>query len=260
MAPRCGAGGAGWRSISPTAAPAFGLSCPPATASCCRGWRARYRSASLMRSPRCARSRSMRSTSRSRQSSEQSPRRTPHGALPALPVGRDRPAARVALRRGGRRVRARDRRGGRGEGARARRAHHGRVRRLDGGPARRHRAEYPPDRALRARRGRGAGRGRDRRGRHAREALRHRRRGEARKRHPWAHREGARHMTTEESLARAEELLARLEKARAELEQLSQADDAERALDVLTELAELSKAIEEELQRAKREAEADAES
>ena len=65
-------------------------------------------------------------------------------------------------------------------------------------------------------------------------------------------------MTAEESLGRAEELLARLEKARAELERLSQADDAERALDVLTELAELSKAIEEELQRVKREAEADA--
>ena len=65
-------------------------------------------------------------------------------------------------------------------------------------------------------------------------------------------------MSAEESLARAEELLERLEKARAELELLSQADDAERALDVLTELAELSKAIEEELQRAKREAEADA--
>ena len=65
-------------------------------------------------------------------------------------------------------------------------------------------------------------------------------------------------MSAEESLARAEELLARLETARAELEQLSQADDAERALDVLTELAELSKAIEEELQRAKRQAEADA--
>jgi 5-enolpyruvylshikimate-3-phosphate synthase len=64
-------------------------------------------------------------------------------------------------------------------------------------------------------------------------------------------------VSAEESLTRAEELLARLEKARAELEQLSQADDAERALDVLTEL---SKAIEEELQRAKREAEADAES
>jgi len=61
-------------------------------------------------------------------------------------------------------------------------------------------------------------------------------------------------------LARAEELLVRLEKTRAELEQLSQADEAERALDVLTELAELSKAIEEELQRAKREAGADAES
>jgi len=66
-------------------------------------------------------------------------------------------------------------------------------------------------------------------------------------------------MTSEDSLAHAEELLARLEKARAELDQLAQADDAERALDVLTELAELSKAIEEELQRAKREAEADAE-
>ena len=67
-------------------------------------------------------------------------------------------------------------------------------------------------------------------------------------------------MSAEESLARAEELLARLEKARAELERLSDADDAEKALDVLGELAELSKAIEEELQRAKREAESDAES
>ncbi len=67
-------------------------------------------------------------------------------------------------------------------------------------------------------------------------------------------------MSPEDSLARAEELLARLEKTRAELEQLSHADDAEKALDVLTELAELSKAIEEELQKAKREAEIDAES
>jgi hypothetical protein len=67
-------------------------------------------------------------------------------------------------------------------------------------------------------------------------------------------------MSAEESLARAEELLARLEKARAELERLSQADDADKALDVLGELADLSKAIEEELQRAKREAETDAES
>ena len=66
-------------------------------------------------------------------------------------------------------------------------------------------------------------------------------------------------MSTEDSLTRAEQLLARLEAARAELEQLSQADDAEKALDILGELSELSKAIEEELQRAKREAETDAE-
>jgi hypothetical protein len=64
-------------------------------------------------------------------------------------------------------------------------------------------------------------------------------------------------VSADEALNRAEELLARLEAARAELEQLNQADDAERALDILGELAELSKAIEEELQRAKREVEAD---
>ena len=63
----------------------------------------------------------------------------------------------------------------------------------------------------------------------------------------------------EDSLAKAEELLARLEKTRAELEHLSQANDAEKALDVLAELSELSKAIEEELQKAKRVAETDAE-
>ena len=66
-------------------------------------------------------------------------------------------------------------------------------------------------------------------------------------------------MSVEDSLARAEELLARLEKTRAELERLSQANDAEKALDVLTELSELSKAIEDELQQAKRDAETDAE-
>ena len=66
-------------------------------------------------------------------------------------------------------------------------------------------------------------------------------------------------MTAEDALNKAEELLERLEVARAELERLSQADDAEKALDILGELAELSKAIEEELQRAKREAEVDAE-
>ena len=62
-----------------------------------------------------------------------------------------------------------------------------------------------------------------------------------------------------DSLSRAEELLARLEKTRAELERLSQANDAEKALDVLTELSELSKAIEDELQKVKRDAETDAE-
>ena len=40
-------------------------------------------------------------------------------------------------------------------------------------------------------------------------------------------------MSAEESLARAEELLARLEQTRAELERLTQADDADKALDVL---------------------------
>jgi len=59
----------------------------------------------------------------------------------------------------------------------------------------------------------------------------------------------------EDALARAEELLARLEATRAELERLSEADDADRALDILGELAGLSKQIEEELQRAKRAAE-----
>lgn len=65
-------------------------------------------------------------------------------------------------------------------------------------------------------------------------------------------------MSAEDSLARAEELLERLEKTRGELERLTQADEADKALDVLTELAELSKAIEDELQKAKRAAEADA--
>jgi len=65
-------------------------------------------------------------------------------------------------------------------------------------------------------------------------------------------------MTSGDSLARAEELLARLESTRAELERLSQAEDAEKALEILGELADLSRAVEEELQRAKREAETEA--
>jgi len=60
--------------------------------------------------------------------------------------------------------------------------------------------------------------------------------------------------SADESLAKAEALLARLEATRAELERLSEAEEADRALDILTELADLSRQVEEELQRAKRRA------
>jgi hypothetical protein len=65
---------------------------------------------------------------------------------------------------------------------------------------------------------------------------------------------------TEDSLSRAEELLARLEAARAELDRLAQEEGAspERALEILSQLSELAKAVDEELERAKRAAEADA--
>jgi hypothetical protein len=67
-------------------------------------------------------------------------------------------------------------------------------------------------------------------------------------------------MSTEDSLSRAEELLARLEAARGELDQLAQEEGGspDRALEILSELSELAKAVEEELERAKRAAEADA--
>ena len=67
-------------------------------------------------------------------------------------------------------------------------------------------------------------------------------------------------MSSEDSLTRAEELLARLEAARAELDRLAQEEGGspDRALEVLGELSELAKAVEEELERAKREAEGDA--
>ena len=67
-------------------------------------------------------------------------------------------------------------------------------------------------------------------------------------------------MSTEESLSRAEELLARLEAARGELDRLAQEEGGspERALEILSELSELAKGVEEELERAKRSAEADA--
>ena len=62
-------------------------------------------------------------------------------------------------------------------------------------------------------------------------------------------------MSSDESLAKAEELLARLEATRAELQKLSEAEDADRALDILTELADLSRQVEDELLRARRRAE-----
>ena len=67
-------------------------------------------------------------------------------------------------------------------------------------------------------------------------------------------------MSTEESLSRAEELLARLEAARGELDRLAESEGGspDRALEILSELSELAKAVEEELERAKREAESDA--
>lgn len=64
----------------------------------------------------------------------------------------------------------------------------------------------------------------------------------------------------DEHLARAEELLGRLNERRSELERLAGADevDGEAAVDVIGELAEIAKEIESELNRAR--ALADAES
>jgi hypothetical protein len=69
-------------------------------------------------------------------------------------------------------------------------------------------------------------------------------------------------LSTDESLTRAEELLKRVEAARAELEQLSVAEGGspDRAIELLGELSELAKAVEEELTRAQRAAEEDAQS
>jgi hypothetical protein len=69
-------------------------------------------------------------------------------------------------------------------------------------------------------------------------------------------------VSTDEALTRAEELLARVEAVRAELEQLSEGETGSpaRAIELLGELSELAKAVEDELTRAQREAEADAQS
>ena len=57
----------------------------------------------------------------------------------------------------------------------------------------------------------------------------------------------------EEALARAEELLGRLNERREELERLAEADDVDgdAAVDVIAELAELARQIDAELTRAR---------
>jgi hypothetical protein len=61
--------------------------------------------------------------------------------------------------------------------------------------------------------------------------------------------------SSEESLNKAEDLLARLEAARARLDDTQEPDQA---IELLQELAELAKEVEAELQRAKRSAETEA--
>ena len=58
-------------------------------------------------------------------------------------------------------------------------------------------------------------------------------------------------MSAEDSLQRAENLLERLERTRQELESTQ---DPDRAIEILSELAEIAKAVEAELARAKKEA------
>lgn len=60
-------------------------------------------------------------------------------------------------------------------------------------------------------------------------------------------------MSAEDSLKKAEELLDKLEVARARLEAT---EDPEAAIEVLAELSELAREVELELTRAKREADA----
>jgi len=61
--------------------------------------------------------------------------------------------------------------------------------------------------------------------------------------------------TAEESLRRAEALLARLESTRAELERIVESDNPDEAITVLTQLAEIARQVEAELARARSTAE-----
>ena len=62
-------------------------------------------------------------------------------------------------------------------------------------------------------------------------------------------------MSEPDPVARLQELLEKVESARAELET---ADDPERAVQVLQELADLAKEVQAEVERARREADASA--
>lgn len=62
-------------------------------------------------------------------------------------------------------------------------------------------------------------------------------------------------MSAEEGLKRTEELLDRLEQARAELERVAEGGDSDKAIEILAELAEIAKQVETELARTRREAE-----
>jgi len=62
-------------------------------------------------------------------------------------------------------------------------------------------------------------------------------------------------VSAEESLNKAEDLLARLEAARVRLDETQ---DPDQAIEILQELADLAKEVEAELQRAKRAAETEA--
>jgi hypothetical protein len=57
--------------------------------------------------------------------------------------------------------------------------------------------------------------------------------------------------TADDALGRAEELLERLKATRDELEKLAAAENAEAAVEVLTELADLAKEVEVELAKAR---------
>ena len=59
-------------------------------------------------------------------------------------------------------------------------------------------------------------------------------------------------MTAEDRLKQAEDLLDRLEQARAKLEQTKDPDEA---IDILQELSQIAKEVESQLQQAKRETE-----